>query len=51
MYTEAFDFVLGTNFLTEHSQVLYKRPMSSMWTMDAGGNLSPWSILDMFPVT
>ena len=48
MGTEAFDFVLGTDFFVEHSQILSspcKHPTSSKWTMVMAGNLYLWSSL------
>ena len=46
MDTEAFAFVLGTDFFVEHSQILSltcKHPTSSRWTMVTAGNLYLWS--------
>ena len=48
MDTEAFDFVLGTDFFVEQSQILSltcKYPTSSKWTMVTAGNLYLWSSL------
>ena len=48
MDTEAFGFVLGTDFFVEHSRFHpspCKHPTSSKWTMVTDGNLYLWSSL------
>ena len=48
MDTEAFGFVLGTDFFVEHSQLLsltLQEP--SKWTMVTDGTLYLWSSLNM----
>ena len=48
MDTEAFNFVLGTDFFVEHSQILsltLQAPYVLKWTLVTDGNLYPWSSL------
>ena len=53
MDTEAFDFVLGTDFLVQHSQIQRrcKRPTSSTWTTAVAESLCHWSSRNIPRVT